>query len=174
MTKKGGWLDLNSSHPSLKIQAYSLWKFFPVLGGAFYSRKSPVWNFGNFHASNGKVHSRCTDPTQATARLVIVLESRIQKEQYWGQQFCQMERDISVRPTEMSGPVTVDHLQSWSDQAEMVRSIWCTNRNYQNFGLNGKRPRSKSERNSFNFESGGRWIMPPITVFSFVLLYFLF
>ena len=27
------------------------------------------------------------------------------KEWYWGQQFCQMERDISVRPTEMTRPV---------------------------------------------------------------------
>ena len=67
------------------------------------------------------------------------------KEQYWGQQFWQMERDISVRPTEMTRPVTVDHLQSWSrifgsDQTEMVRSIWWTNRNFRNFGLNGKRP----------------------------------
>ena len=39
-----------------------------------------------------------------------------------------MERDISVRPTEMTRTVTVDHLQSWSlfrsDQTEMVRSIW--------------------------------------------------
>ena len=34
------------------------------------------------------------------------------KEQYWEQQFCQMERDISVRPTEMTRPVKVDHLQS--------------------------------------------------------------
>ena len=39
-----------------------------------------------------------------------------------------MERDISVRPTEMTRPVTVDHLQSWSrifrsDQTEMIRSI---------------------------------------------------
>ena len=50
------------------------------------------------------------------------------KEWYWGQQFCQMERDISVRPTEMTRPVKEDHLQSWSrifrsDQTEMVRSI---------------------------------------------------
>ena len=50
------------------------------------------------------------------------------KERYWGQQFCQMERDISVRPTEMTRPVKVDHLQSWSrifrsDQTEMVCSI---------------------------------------------------
>ena len=49
-------------------------------------------------------------------------------ERYWGQQFWQMERDISVRPTEMTRPVTVGHLQSWSrifrsDQTEMLRSI---------------------------------------------------
>ena len=31
------------------------------------------------------------------------------KEQYWVQQFWQMERDISVRLTEMTRPVTVDH-----------------------------------------------------------------
>ena len=36
------------------------------------------------------------------------------KERYWGHQFCLMERDISVRPTEMTGLVKVDHLQSWS------------------------------------------------------------
>ena len=89
------------------------------------------------------VHSGCTDPTQATARLVIVLIGRIQKKRYWGQQFCQMEGDISVRPTEMTRPVKVDHLQSWyrifrSDQTEMVRTIWCTNRSFGSFGLNGK------------------------------------
>ena len=63
-----------------------------------------------------------------------------------------MERDISVRPTEMTRPVKVDHLQSWSrifrsDQTEMVRSIWCSNRNYRNFGLNGKRPRRAARKN---------------------------
>jgi len=34
------------------------------------------------------------------------------KERYWGQQFCQMERDSSVRPTEITRPVKEDHLQS--------------------------------------------------------------
>ena len=60
------------------------------------------------------------------------------KERYWGQQFCQMERDITVRSTEMTRPVKEDHLQSWSrkfrsDQTEMVRPIRCTNRNFRNF-----------------------------------------
>ena len=34
------------------------------------------------------------------------------KERYWGQQFWQMETDISVRPTEMTRLVTGDRLQS--------------------------------------------------------------
>ena len=85
------------------------------------------------------------------------------KERYWGQQFWQMKRDISVRPTEMTRPVTVDHLQSWSrisrsDQTEMVRSIWWTNWNFRTFGLNGKRPRWSSfpGRTGWNFGWMGR------------------
>ena len=50
------------------------------------------------------------------------------KEGYWGQQFSQIETDISVRPTEMTRPVKVDHLQRWSqifrlDLTEMVCSM---------------------------------------------------
>ena len=49
--------------------------------------------WGNFHVPKETVHSGCTDSTQATARLVIVFVSRIQKS---------CARDISVRPTEMT------------------------------------------------------------------------
>ena len=87
------------------------------------------------------------------------------KERYWGQQFWQMGRDISVRPTEMTRPVTVDHLQSWSrifrsDQTEKVRSIWCTNRNYRNFGVEWKAPpwEFKIRRKPFSPRKDGlRW-----------------
>ena len=94
---------------------------------------------------NETVHSGCTDPNQATTLLVIVLVSRIPKQRYWGQQFWQMERVISGRPTEITRPVKVEHLQSWSrvfgsDQTEMVCSNWCTNRHFRNFELKGKRP----------------------------------
>ena len=63
------------------------------------------------------------------------------KEQCWGQQFCQTETDISVRPTEMTRLVKEDYLQTWSwifrsDQTEMLRSIWYTNRNFRSLGLN--------------------------------------
>ena len=55
-----------------------------------------------------------------------------------------MERDILVRPTKMTRPVKVDHLQSWSrifrsDQTEIDHSIWSTNWNFRNFGLNGNK-----------------------------------
>ena len=68
--------------------------------------------------------SGCTDPTQATARLVIVLASRIQKRRYWGQQFCQMERNISDRTTEITRPVKEDHLQSWSRISGRTKPKW--------------------------------------------------
>ena len=47
------------------------------------------------------------------------------KDRYWRQQFCQMEREISVRSTEMTRLVKVDHPQSWcrilrSDQTEVA------------------------------------------------------
>ena len=46
------------------------------------------------------------------------------KERYLGQELCQMERDISVRLSEMTRPVKVEHHQSWSrifrsDQTEI-------------------------------------------------------
>ena len=78
------------------------------------------------------------------------------KERYCGQQFCEIEKDISVPPTEMTRLAKVDHLQSWSqifrsDQTEMVRSIWCTHQNFRNFGLNGKRPWTEATSTSIRF-----------------------
>ena len=47
--------------------------------GRFPFNKNSGLKFRRFYVFNGTVHSGCTDPTQATARLVIVLASRIQK-----------------------------------------------------------------------------------------------
>ena len=47
--------------------------------GRFPFNKNSGLKFREFYVFNGTVHSGCTDPTQATARLVIVLASRIQK-----------------------------------------------------------------------------------------------
>ena len=51
-----------------------LWK-----RGRFTFSKNSGLKFRKFHMPNGTAHSGCTNPTQATARLVIVLVSRIQK-----------------------------------------------------------------------------------------------
>ena len=47
--------------------------------GRFPFDKNSGLKFRKFSVFNGTVHSGSTDPTQATARLVIVLASRIQK-----------------------------------------------------------------------------------------------
>ena len=99
--------------------------------GAFHSTKIPIWNFGNIQAQwIGTFWLHRPDPSHRAFRYYSCKQDT--KEQYWGQQFCQMERDISVLPAEMTWPVKVDNLQSWSgifwlDQTEMVRSIWYTN-----------------------------------------------
>ena len=47
--------------------------------GRFPLNKNSGLKFRKFHVPIGRLDSCCTDPTQATARLVIVLEGRIQK-----------------------------------------------------------------------------------------------
>ena len=47
--------------------------------GPFPFNKNSSLKFQKFHVPNGTVHSGCTDQTQATTHLVIVLVSRIQK-----------------------------------------------------------------------------------------------
>ena len=44
--------------------------------GRFPFNKNSGLKFLKFYVFNGTVHSGCTDPTQATARLIIVLASR--------------------------------------------------------------------------------------------------
>ena len=86
------------------------------------------FEISKIYKPNGSVHSGSIDPTQATARLVIVLVTRIQGSSTRNNNFVKWKRDISVLPTEMTRPVKEDHLQSWSrmfrsDQIKTVRSI---------------------------------------------------
>ena len=111
--------------------------------GAFHSTKIPIWNFGNLRAQwIGTFWLHRPDPSHRAFGYCSCNQDT--REQYWEQQFCQMERDISVLPTEVTRPVKEDHLESWSrmfrsDQIRTGSSIWCTNRKYRIFGLNGKR-----------------------------------
>ena len=112
-------------------------------GRFLFNKNSSV----KFHMLNGTVHSGWTDPTP---HVFLFLQAEF-KGVVLGTTILLMERDISVRQTELTEPVKGDHLQSWSrlfrsDQTEMVCFIWCTSRNFQIFGLNGKPPRSSRQR----------------------------
>ena len=101
----------------------------PVQQARVPFKKNSGLKFRKFHVPNGTVSSGCTDPTQATARLVIILVSKIKKKDwFWGQQFCQMERVVSVRPTEITGPVKVSRTKpKWSvpfDVLTEISGIW--------------------------------------------------
>ena len=56
----------------------SLAKMKPTNPRAFSIQQKFQFEISEIHEPNGSVHSACTDPTQATARLVIVLVARIQ------------------------------------------------------------------------------------------------
>ena len=120
---------------------------------SFPFNKNSVLKCRKFHLFNWTVHSGCSDPTQAHRAFGYRSCKQDTRKRYRRQQFCRMKRDISVPLTEIARPVKVNHLQSCSqifrsDQTKMVRSIWCTNRNFRNFGLNGKRayPRGYSNK----------------------------
>ena len=137
-------------------------------------RQNSGLKFRKFHVPSGTVHSGCIDLTQATARLVIVLVSRIQKSGTGDNNF------VKWKGTFRLGSITSRCLAKWArthppdgrrwksslhfgptdrnDQTghsgppskvvpniPVNRSIRCTNRNFWNFGLNGKRP-----KNSYN------------------------
>ena len=83
-----------------------------VHDGRFPFNKNSGLKFWKFHVLNGTVpsagHSGCIDPTQATARLVIVAVSRIQKSGTgddnfvkWKGTFRPIDRD---NRTDQSGP----------------------------------------------------------------------
>ena len=47
--------------------------------GCFPLNKNSGFKFRKFRLPNRTVHSGCTDPTQGTTRLIIILVGRIQK-----------------------------------------------------------------------------------------------
>ena len=78
--------------------------------GAFHSTKIPVWDFGHSTCPTERsCDSGCTDPTLATARLVIVLVSSIQKSGTWDDNYVNWK-----------GTIGSDE-QKWSN-----RSKWTT------------------------------------------------
>ena len=75
---------------------------------------------------NGTIHSACTDPSQATARLVINCNCKQDtEEQFWGQKLCQMKGTFhSDQPPEilMTGKVKFDYFQRRSQILQWDRT----------------------------------------------------
>ena len=84
------------------------------------NNKNSGLKFQKFHMQNGtvaykswiqKLHifpSHRRDLSQCTFGYCSCMQDT--KEWYWGHQLCQMKRDISVRPSDMTRPVKVDRL----------------------------------------------------------------
>ena len=108
-----------------------LFSVFFCFKGRFLSNKNSALKFRIFHVPNGKVHSGCTDPTQATPCLLIVLVSRIQKSGTGDNNLVKW-KDISVRPTDRN-----DQTGQNGPPSKVVSNIAVVpNRNFRNFGLN--------------------------------------
>ena len=107
------------------------------IGDVPFNKNSSL-KFRRLHVPNGTVQL-CTfqlhrpDPSHCMFAHCSCKQDT--KEWFWGQQFCEMEmRHFS--PTDQNDQTS----QRGPMQTEMVHSIWCTNRNVRNFGLNGKHP----------------------------------
>ena len=68
------------------------------------------------------------------------------RERYWGQQFCQMERDISVRRIEMTRPIKVDYLLSWSRIFGSDQTFDVQTKIFAEFWVEWKAPRVSNQR----------------------------
>ena len=87
----------------------------------------------------------CTNPTQATEHLVVVLVSRIQKGSARDNNFFKGKGEFG--PTDRNDQTGQSgSLQRWSkilrsDRTKMVPAInLISKRNFRKFGMNGKRP----------------------------------
>ena len=103
-----------------------------VVAGCFPFSKNSGLKFRKFYVPNGTVHSGCKDPTQATARLVIVLVNIMPQSGTEDNNFVKWKRTFrSDRPKwpERSKRFTFKAGPEYSRRP---------NRNVRKFGLNGK------------------------------------
>ena len=115
--------------------------------GRFPFDKNSGFIFWKFHVPNGTVHAFWLHKLDASHHFSngYCTCMQVTKQWYLGQQFCDIERDISVRLTEMTRPVKEDHPQSWSpifqsDQTQMVRSILIYQLKFLEFWVEWKAP----------------------------------
>ena len=124
-----------------EVLAQAVTYFSSVAMNASHSTKITVWNFGNStYQRNGTLRLHRPDPSHRTFGYCSCKQDT--KERHWGQQFCQLEKDISVWPNGQSGPPSklVPNIPVGPNRSGQFYLI--SNQNIRNFGLNGKRPMS--------------------------------
>ena len=107
--------------------------------GAFHSTKYSGLKISKVRCAhwNGAFRMQRPDPSHRTFGYCSCKQEA--KERYWTHQFRQMERDISVRLTEISEPSkAIPNIPVGTNRNGPFHLI--SNRNFRNFGLNGKRP----------------------------------
>ena len=91
------WIRLHSSSNTVGAKHAISW--LSNSKGAFHSTKVPVWNFEkSTRPMEGTFQLHSPDPSQCSFGYCCCKQDA--KEWYWGQRFCQMETDVSVRPTD--------------------------------------------------------------------------
>ena len=125
------YIHLRSPSYSL-IRLYSTCNYFPSFSFfyfiypyqfsftlcAFHSTKIPVWNFGNSTCQMERFIT-VTQTRPKPPRVSLLFLQAGYKGAVLRTTICQMERDISVQPTEMTGPFKVDRPPS-----KMSRIFW--------------------------------------------------
>ena len=132
---------------AVNVSRHSQWlELVLIMQGCFPSTKISVWSFGNSTcpAVNGMAHSGCTDPTQATTRLVIVLVGKIQKSGTGDNNFAKCKvtcwSDRQKWP-DRSTWTTFKGVPKYSGRTEMVRFIcWFLGKNSEIFGWTERGP----------------------------------
>ena len=107
--------------------------------GAFHSTKYSGFEISKVPRAhwNGAFRLQRPDPSHRTFGYCSCKQEA--KERYWTHQFRQMESDILVRLTEISEPSKViPNIPVGKNRNGPFHLI--SNRNFRNFGLNGKRP----------------------------------
>ena len=112
-------------------------------GVVHYFNKNSDLKFRKFHVPNGIVQSSWTDPTQTTAHLVIVLESRIQKSGTGDNNFVKWKGTFRSNRPKWPDCSKRSTFKAGSEYSSWTKSKWSfplksTNWNLWNFGLNGK------------------------------------
>ena len=106
---------------------------YKVVQGRFPFNKNSGLKFLKLHVLNGTVHSSCTDPTQATARFVIVAS------QHTHNDALKEKSKYCLYPKELKGAGILFRVESLSMQVKVKNSsLWIEAMRFSEYSKNSK------------------------------------